>query len=153
MSLIAAIIVWSVETCSDKFAAQLFRTHLSGCYHIFHARVTILQLQNNSSEVVKINLVSSPSAWSLHGRISLRDARPELPWVHFNSCLMLALLYCPAQEMIRVVSWQCGVRKGWVFAWVNSTEILPVLAPQGSSEPSRAKMGFLMSNCCWFSFQ
>lgn len=94
--LIAAIIMWSVETFSDWFSVQLFRTHLSGWHHIFRARVTVLQLQNNSSEVVKINWTSSPPP-GLHMVISLRAASLELPWVHLSSCLMLTLLYCPAQ--------------------------------------------------------
>lgn len=75
--LTAAITVWSVETCSDRLAVQLFRIHFSGWYCIFSAGVTILQLRTNSNEVVKINWISSPIS-QLYMAVSLRAAKSEL---------------------------------------------------------------------------
>lgn len=147
MWLIAAIIMWSVETCSDWFSVQLFRTHLSGWCHIFCARVTILQLQNNSSEVVKINWISSPS-WSLHGRVSseLQDLdSPEFTWIPVWCWHCSAVLAGRDQSWFLTVWSREALSLPWpqfsavflhgmlhnssVFAWVNSSEMLPVLAP------------------------
>lgn len=72
VSLIAAIMVWSFETCCDWFTFQLFRIfRVVQCNSVW-ARVSTLQLENNSNEAVRSVACLLPSAPTLHSRVSLR---------------------------------------------------------------------------------
>lgn len=73
--LIAAVMVWSFETCCDWFTFQLFRIHFSGCDDVVRARVSTLQLENNSNEAVRSVACLLPSVPTLHSRISLRATK------------------------------------------------------------------------------
>lgn len=138
--------MWSVETCSDWFAVQLLRIHFSGWYHLFCARGAILQLQNNSNEVVKINCISSPTSWPYVAEFP-SAARFELQeTLEFLSDANTALLSCAGHNQSCLLTvWSkevLGLR--WlqstavffhgmfhnvsVFAWANPSEIHPVLA-------------------------
>lgn len=130
--------------------------------------MTILQLQNNSNEVVKSNCISSLSSWSCMAEFpsELQDLTSKRC---LNSYLVLTLLCCPAQDMIRAVSWQRVVRKCWgctgfspqlcssmgYFIMLQSLHDLTVARcfqswlHGGSSVPCGAEMGLLPQ----FSFQ
>lgn len=165
--LIAAIIVWSAETCSDWFAVQLFRIHFSGWYHILCARVTILQLWNKFKWSCKkpIAYLLPPPGLTWQFPSELQDLNSKR---HLNSSLMLTLLCCPVQNTIGAASWQRGVRQCWgctgfspqlcssmgYFITLQSLRELTLARcfqswlHSGRSVPSGAEMGFLISNCC-----
>lgn len=110
--LIAVVIVWSVETCSDlqfnylEFIFQGGTAYFVPAWLFYSCRV----IQTKSWKPIAYPPPLTPGLNTAEFPSELQGLNCQR---HLNPWLMLTLLRCPVPDTIRAVSCQHGVRKCW----------------------------------------